>query len=172
MKRIRLAFFIFLLAGCSNLSKNNVQEGTLYIKNGTYSDKVWKDKLVFDRYSWYHELTLQFDLMLVNVAPKSPFNYWFSKDELESMNKCQDSRVLMAYSLDTKDVPYSSLYEQLEKSGYTRFELLEFKKHVLHHPDAQAQGLKLYHIFGICKKSSETKPLIINIPGYSEKVLN
>jgi len=141
-------------------------------KNGTYADKVWKEKLIFDRYSWLHELTLQFDMMVANVAPKSPFNFWFSKDELESMNKCDDARVVMAYSLDTKDVPYSTLYEQLEKSGYSRFELLEFKKQILHHPDAQAQALRLYHIFGICKKARNDKPLIINIPGYTEKVLN
>jgi hypothetical protein len=168
-----LAIIILSAVSCaSNLSKNLVQEGKLILRNGTFTDKVWKEDLVFQRNSWYHELTLQFDFMLAPVPPQSSFNFWFSKDELDSMIKCSDSRVVMAYSLDTKDIPYSSLYEQIEKSGYTRFELLEFKKHLLQHPDAQLNAFRLYHIFAICKKNRDSKPLIINFPGYSEKLIN
>lgn len=157
---------------CSNLSKNMVEEGKLILRNGTFADKVWKEDLVFQRNSWYHELTLSFDLMQVHVFPQSSFNFWFSKDELDTIAKCGDSRIVMAYSMDTKEIPYSSLYEQLEKSGFTRFELTEFKKHLLAHPDAQLNGFRLYHIFGMCKKTKDLKPLIINFPGYSEKLIN
>ncbi len=167
-----LIFVLLTSAACSNLTKNSVQEGTLKVKNGTFADKIWKENLVFSRNSWYHELTLQFDLMLAKIAPQSAFNFWFSRDELETIMKCEDSRIVLAYSLDTKDIPYSSLYEQLEKSGYTRFETNEFKKHILQHPDSQLLGLRLYHIFGICKKSKDAKSLIINFPGYSEKLIN
>lgn len=161
-----------MIISCSNLSKNYVEEGNLYLKNGTFADKVWNENLVFQRTSWYHELTLGFDLMLAHVTPQSSFNFWFSKDELDSVAKCADSRVVLAYSLDTKEIPFSTLYEQFERSGYTRFELFEFKKHVLAHPDAQQFGFRLYQIFGICKMSSDQKPLIINFPGYSEKLIN
>jgi hypothetical protein len=168
-----LAITIFFAISCTtNLSKNLVQEGNLILRNGTFNDKIWNEDLVFQRNSWYHELTLQFDLMLAHVSPQSAFNFWFSKDELESMIKCSDSRVVMAYSLDTKDIPYSSLYEQLEKSGYTRFDLIQFKKHLLQHPDAQLNGFRLYHIFGICKNASDSRPLLMNFPGYLEKVIN
>lgn len=168
-----LAFILLSAISCSsNLSKNLVQEGNLVLKNGTFNDKVWREDLVFQRNSWYHELTLQFDLMMAHVTPQSSFNFWFSKNELDSMLNCADSRVVMVYSLDTKDIPYSSLYDQFEKSGYTRFELLEFKKHLLQHPDAQLNGFRLYHIFAICKKTKDAKPLIINFPGYLEKIIN
>lgn len=162
---------VLMTASCSNLSKNLVQESNLILKNGTYADKVWKEDLVFQRVSWYHELTLQFDVMMAQVAPQSSFNFWFSKQELDSMVKCGDSRVVLAYSLDTKDIPYSMLYEQLENAGYTRFDLIDFKKQILQHPDAQQYGFRLYHIFAICKKINDHKPLIFNFPGYSEKVI-
>ena len=168
-----LAIIIFSAVSCSsNLSKNLVQEGNLVLRNGTFTDKVWKENLLFQRNSWYHELTLEFDFMLARITPQSSFNFWFSKEELESMNKCADARVVMAYSLDTKDIPYSTLYEQLEKSGYTRIDLLEFKKHLLQHPDAQLNAFHLYHIFAICKKIKDSNPLIINFPGYLEKLIN
>lgn len=167
------AIIIFSAISCStNLSKNLVQNSKLILKNGTFTDKAWKEELIFQRISWYHELTMQFDLMLAQVAPQSSFNFWFSKSELDSMIKCEDARVVLAYSLDTKDIPYSSLYEQIEKSGYTRFDLLEFKKHILQHPDAQLNGFRLYHIFGICKMTRDSKPLIVNFPGYLEKTIN
>ena len=162
---------IFFIS-CSNLSKNNTQEGKLILKNGVFADKSWKEDLVFQRSSWFHELTLTFDLMLTPFSAKSSFNYWFSKDELDTLTKCADSRVVLAYSLDTKEIPYSALYEQLEKSGFIRFELFEYKKYLLAHPDAQLNELRLYHIFGICKKEADSKSLIINLPGYLEKVVN
>lgn len=168
-------FWILILAllsvSCSNLSKNIVQDSNLILRNGTYNDKVWKEDLNFERESWYHELTLQIDIMMAHVTPQSAFNFWFSKDELDQMAKCGDSRVVLAYTLDTKDIPYSMIYDQIEKSGYTRFELLEFKKHLLQHPDSQVNGFRLYHIFGICKKDNDHKPLIMNFPGYSEKIV-
>lgn len=168
-----LALILTTLTSCStNLTKNSVQEGTFLLRNGTFSDKVWRENLVFQRNSWYHELTMTFDLMMAQVTPQSAFNFWFSKEELESMISCADSRVVMAYSLDTKSIPYSSLYEQLEKSGYTRIDLLNFKKHLLQHPDAEVSAFRLYHIFGICKKAKDAKPLIINYPGYLEKSIN
>ncbi len=169
LKNLWILALLLLSVSCSNLTKNTVQETHLIVKNGTFNDKVWNEDLVFQRVSWYHELTLQFDVMLAGVAPQSAFNFWFSKDELDQMMKCGDARVVLAYSQDTKDIPYSMLYDQLEKSGFTRFDLIEFKKQLLQHPDSQQNGLRLYHIFGICKKVNDHKPLIINFPGYSEK---
>jgi hypothetical protein len=161
---------IFLIS-CSNLTKNNVEEGKLVIKNGTFSDKTWNEDLVFKRSSWYHELTLNFDFLTTQFSPQSSFNFWFSKSELDTIIKCEDARVVLAYSMDTKEIPYSALYQQLENSGYTRFDVPEFKKQLLAHPDAQLNGLRLYHIFGICKKSKDIKPLIINFPGFLEKTI-
>lgn len=170
IKRIFLLMLMGMIAiSCANLSKNTVEEGKLPLKNGTFADKVWKEDLIFQRYSWYHELTLSFDLMLAQIAPQSSFNFWFSKDELETLDKCSDSRVVLAYSMNTKEIPYSSLYEQIDRAGYTRVELHEFKKHLLGHPDSNQNGFRLYHIFGICKKTKDLKPLIINFPGFLEK---
>lgn len=163
---------LLLSVSCSNLSKNSVQVANMPLRNGTFNDKVWKEDLDFKRVSWYHELTLQFDVLFANISPQSSFNFWFSKEELDQMASCFDSKVVLAYSLDTKEIPYSTLYDQLEKSGYSRFDLMSFKKHLLAHPDSQINGFRLYHIFGICKKEDDHKSLIINFPGYSEKSVN
>ncbi len=173
MKRISLIVMGLILASsCSNLTKNTVKEGTYLIRNGSFANKQWDDDLVFQRTSWYHELTLQFDLMLVPIAPQSSFNFWFSKVELEDVHKCGDFRVLLAYSLDTKIIPYSMLNEQLEIAGYKKIELSEFKKHLLQHPDSEMNSTKLYQVYGICRDSKDLKQLTINFPGFNEKALN
>lgn len=171
MKKILSLFIILTTFGCSNLSKNIVNEGSFYLSNGTMADKTWKEDLNFERYSWYHELTLQFDLMVTRIAPQSGFNFWFSKDELASLNSCKDARIVFAYSLDTKILPYSMLYDQFDRSGYERMELPEFKRQLLQHPDATMNSLRLYHVLGFCNKKQKSSPLVINFPGYSEKLL-
>jgi hypothetical protein len=175
MRNKFLAIFVFIifgLIGCSNLSKNQIQDGELLVKNGTYSDKIWKEKLKFDRYSWYHELTLQFDIMVARFNQDSPFNYWLSKDELEWLSKCSDARIALTYSLDPKLISNAMINEQFSNSGFDHFDLNHFKKYLIQHPDSELNSLKLYKVLGLCKKGKDSKSLIINIPGYSEKILN
>jgi hypothetical protein len=168
-------YFSLLMAltflGCSNLSKNIVDEGTFFLSNGIFADKTWKEDLKFERYSWYHELTMQFDLMVAKVSPQSGFNFWFSKDEIAAMNSCKEALLVFAYSQDTKIIPYSILYDQFDQKGFTRIELPEFKRQLFQHPDTALNSLKLYHILGFCRKDIKSNQLLITFPGYSEKYI-
>ena len=172
-KYISILTFLSLLTfvSCANLSKNTVKEGPFIVKNGTAGDKVWKENLNFKRISWYHELTLEFDLMLGTIVPQSSFNFWFSKDELELISKCGDFKIVAAYSQDTKIIPYSYLNEQLANSDYKKIELINFKKHFLQHPDAEMNPLRLYQVYGICRPDKTAKPLIFNFAGFTEKIV-
>ncbi len=163
---------LMTLVSCANLSKNVVREGVFVVRNGVAQDKKWNENLNLTRISWTHELTLQFDLMMVSIPPQSSFNFWFSADELAEANKCGDFRVVLAYSLDTKLLPYSILNEQIELAGYKKVDLIQFKKQFNQHPDSEMNSLRLYQLYGICRQSKELKPMIFNFPGYSEKIVN
>jgi len=162
-----LIFLLFLITACSNLSKNTIQDGELLIKNGVAQNQAWKENLSFKRYSWYHELTLQFEVLVGRIPEQSGFNFWLSKEELADISRCQNFYVLMAYSQDTKNIPYSVLNDQLEKSGFNKIELIEFKRNLWQHPDSNMNSLKLYQVYGICKKDN-LKPFLISFPGFSE----
>lgn len=174
MKNLFLLSLISLFfVGCTNLSKNTIKEGTLLVKNGTMAEQVWtRENLNFKRYSWYHELTLQFDVMISEVSPQSSFNFWFAKDELLVAQKCGDFKIVMAYSYDTKIVPYSHLNKQLELSGYKKIEIPEFKKQLLQHPDSEMNSLRLYQVYGICREERNHSVLKLSLPGFIEKQLN
>jgi hypothetical protein len=175
MKNVIIILSLFTLMGlasCANLSKNNVGEGHYLVRNGVAQDKRWIENLDLKRISWTHELTLSFDLMMGSIPPQSSFNFWFSKAELDEVNKCEDFRIILAYSLDTKIIPYSYLNEQIELAGFKKVDLMEFKKNFLAHPDAEMSSFRSYQLYGICRSQKNDKPLILNFPGFPEKVLN
>lgn len=176
MKRLPVLFtgslIVLSAVSCSNLSKNHVRDGKFIVRNGTFADKRWDENLEFRRISWYHELTLQFDFMMTSLTPQSSFNFWFSQAELVDAQNCDDFRVALAYSLDTRSIPYSQLNEQLERSGFKKVELLEFKKHLLQHPDSEMNSTRLYQVYGLCRSSKDAKPLTLNFPGFNETTLN
>lgn len=168
----KLVFSLLFLVSCSNLSKNTIESGKFYVRNGVQAERSWNEDLIFDRFSWYHELSLQFEIMLGNISPQSGFNFWFSKDELDFMSKCTHPQLMLAYSIDTSIIPYSTLNDQLEKNGITKIELIEFKKNLNAHPDSSGNSLKHYRVFGLCRKNGNLNPIKITFPGFSEKALN
>ena len=171
-KFIIIISFLTTLVSCANLSKNLVKEGEFIVRNGKAGKQTWYENLNLKRVSWLHEMTLQFDLILGSIAPQSGFNFWFSKEELEEANKCADFKVVLAYSQDTKIIPYSYLNEQLEHAGYKKMDLSYFKKHFFQHPDAEMNSLRLYQLYGICRNEKLNNPLIFNFPGFSERTVN
>lgn len=167
----KLIFSILFLVSCSNLSKNTIESGKFYVRNGVQAERTWKEDLSFDRFSWYHELSLQFEIMIGEISPQSGFNFWFSKDELDFMSKCTHPQIMIAYSIDTAIIPYSTLNDQLEKNGVNKIELLEFKKNLNAHPDSSGNSLKNYRAFGLCRKNGNLNPIKITFPGFLEKPL-
>jgi hypothetical protein len=167
MNKIIVMVALVFTFSCSNLSKNTIQQGELPIRNGVFQNQEWKEDLILNRYSWYHELTLQFEVLIGKIPEQSGFNFWLSKDELSEISKCQNFYLMLAYSHDTKNIPYSALNDQLDKSGFKKMELMEFKRNLWQHPDANMNSLRLYQVFGVCKKDN-LKPFRISFPGFSE----
>lgn len=163
---------LYFMTSCSNLSKNTIKEGSFYLRNGVVADKKWIEELKLARLSWYHEMTLQFDLMMGNILPQSGFNFWFSKSELDQMSKCIDFRIVVSYTQDPAIIPNSHFLEQLKQSGFQKIELTDFKNHFLQHPDSELNSFKLYQVFGACRLEKSDKALILNFPGYPEVSLN
>ncbi len=161
----------FLMVGCSNLSKNMTKSGTFVVRNGNYADKTWKENLSFERYSWYQEMSLQFDLMITRMNSSSSFNYWFSADELKQVNECNDFRLVLLYTLDSKRISHSLFFEQAEAANFHRFELMTFKKQLLMHPDSSENSLGLYQVYGLCKKTKDLRPIMVNFPSFQEVVI-
>lgn len=173
MIRICLIFCFFLiLNGCanySNLSKNMVKEGTFNLRGGVQGEKKWEESHVFDRMSWYQELTLYFDIIYSQIEANSPFYNWFSESERRRTRKCQELFVVISYSLDSNKISSKDFMEQLSQQGYKEISLTNFEKNLRLHPDYGELSFNLYKIHGFCKKAKKgkkTKGANLLFPGY------
>lgn len=168
-----LMVLCFILVSCSNImSKNMISEGTFKIRGGVFQNVEWKDGLPFKHVGWYKELTLMFDLMITRLDRSSPFHDWLSNSEKELLASCRDSYVVMTYSLDSERITNTMFLENAKRSGYEKVSLNKFLEHLRMHPDYDSHSLRLYDVFGLCRKTEgPDQKLSIRFPGFKEVVI-
>ncbi len=167
-----LFFLILVLFDCSSLSRNYIQTGELTLRGGVYNSQRWSDRLNFDRYSWFEELTLVFDLLLVPVDKSSPFYYWFSTSEKEALARCEKAFIYLNYVQDSDKISKGMFLKQMEKFGYSKIAITSFKQHLRMHPSYSYLSLKLYNTAALCLDKFEApfkgEALVIRFPGFNE----
>jgi hypothetical protein len=169
MKKVLIILpVIFLAISCSNLSKNMVKKGTFSIKNGVYRNLSWKEELKLQRVSWYHELTLLYDLIYGSIDEKSKFYNWFSVQEQNRIKNCSDIILGVRYSLDSDRISHSMFDEMMRNANYEKISVPEFEKALRMHPDYKRLSLTLYKTQVYCRKSKVSAPVYINFPNFGE----
>ncbi|MCO4795188.1 MAG: hypothetical protein KC493_15835 [Bacteriovoracaceae bacterium] len=170
LKSFSLIFLIFSLASCSNLSKNFTKKGDFYLRGGHFQNSKWSKSLKFDRYTWYHEVTMLYDMMLTKVDSDSPFYDWFSNSEKKLLASCTDFYLMLDYSLDSKKVSKKMVENDAKRSGFQKIVLRDFEKHLLNHPDVEELSLQLYETSGLCYRGeiSNREKILVRLPGFTE----
>jgi len=169
MKFIFLKLLIILvLSSCSNMSKNMVQEGEFELVSGVFEEKKWDSTLRFKRLSWYQELNMLFDLLVVPVDANSPFSNWLSEDEKNDFSDCSSKFIALYYHLNTKKISRKSFEKQIKNQGFKNINLNHFKSNLSLHPDFTANHLRLYKLQGLCGLK---KVINVKFPGFSNKSL-
>ncbi len=171
MKLFSFIFWFFIsLLSCSNLSHNQVRIDMIRFTGGIYRNQVWNNKLNFRRVSWYHGITMYFDMLYYSVDLDSPFYQWFGPVGAELAQNCSPLLVAVQYSSDSEKIAISDLKAQMEKNGLESVVLRDFGKALKSHPEYQRWNLRSYEVTGYCRrKSSEnTEDIILNFPGFRE----
>lgn len=174
MKTKLLAIFtlLFLTSCASNLSKNFIKEGSQSIRGGYSKNVKWDTRLEFKRYSWFHELTMMFDLMITDLDENSPFYNWLSEDEKADVAQCNRFQVALIYSLDDRRISKKDFLIQLEEQGHEQLLLSHFTSNFKLHPDLESMSLQLYDIYGFCKKGIDSKSEIsVLFPSFSNLMI-
>lgn len=151
MKYALLTFSLLFIA-CANLSKNSIKEGDFSIKRGVYKNQSWDESLNFDRVSWYHELSLNFDLLITKVDSTSPFLNWLSPSEKALFNECKDHFLALTYHLDSDRISKRMFYSQMNEQGYKDYLIPNFARALKLHPDFEFLSLQLYQVSLLCNK--------------------
>ncbi len=167
-----LLLILAAFTSCSNLTKNFVKKGEFGFRGGTYHDEKWDDTLTFTRTSWYHDMNLYFETLVVRPVEQSPFTRWFSDNERALISDCSDFFVALTYSLDTDRISQTDFKLEMERNGYRTVTITNFKRNIMLHPDAQTISLSLYSAQGYCKlKGVPQSTIVVRFPGFLESTI-
>lgn len=174
LKSLSLLILIFGITSCSNLSKNFTKKGDFYLRGGQFQASKWKESLKFHRYTWFHEVTMLYDMMLSRIDSKSPFYDWFSNSEKKLISACSDFYLMLDYSIDSKKVSKKMVENDAKRSGYEKIVLRDFEKHLINHPDVEELSLQLYETSGLCYKGEQStqEKILVRLPGFTETVID
>jgi hypothetical protein len=164
--------FLILFIGCAtHKNYNQTTTGVVLYTGGIYKRLVWDDNLVMKRMSWYHGMTLYYDVILWRADPESPFSNWFSEDEKKFFSKCEDFVVTAGYSADPSKISHVNFREQMRLNGYDDVVINTFAKYIKGHPSSIEWRFQNYKVLGFCKRSLSklnTKNLVINFAGFKQ----
>ena len=138
--------------GGGSSSKNFVKKGNFYLVGGRFEQLEWRDKLQFKRVSWYHELTLLFDMMLSKWHGDSKFSYWLSPAEQDIVESCHQFYLLLSYATDSGDITHSMFNQIMRNNGLELIEMPNFRTYLRLHPDFASNSLRRYQVQGLCQK--------------------
>ncbi len=161
-----MAFLV--LPNCSTLNKNLIKRGEYKILGGVSNKDKWEENLIFQRISWFKELTLSFDLLDTKIEKSSPFYNWFSEDEKSMLDKCIDFRVVVTYAWSPLQISRSSFFNNMEEQGYSRIGIPVFQKNLKMHPNFARLNISLYKTDALCREKAENDKIMLRFPGFTE----
>ena len=172
MRLLKIYIFIGALLGCSNLKQNFIKTGHVQVNGGMQEKAQWSSPLIFNRYSWFHELTLMYEVLIADLDLKSPFSNWLSKAESRAIKGCSQFKLVMIYTLDPAKISKRVMQSSIEKNGYSLVSINHFKDSLMLHPDVENLSLQLYDLYGYCKKvPGKGSQIFVNVPSYSEVLI-
>ncbi len=174
LKFTLLIILIFSLHGCShfsnsNFSKNFVKQGTFALKGGVKKKFHWKDHLTFQRVSWFKELSLYYEVLMVKLDAKTPFLNWFTLNDVDRIRDCQEFIVAIHYALDSARISHKMFDQQMLQNGFEYFAVPTFISNLKGHPDYESSLITKYRVSGYCNFKKKVEKVIVEFPGFNEQ---
>lgn len=172
---IAVALFLFISGCAAHKNYNQTTTGEVVYKGGVFQKKTWDDNMPMKRMSWYHGMTLYYDVIIWNADQDSPFSNWFDPAEKEFFNKCENFLVTVGYSADPTKISHVNFREQMKLNGYDDVVINTFAGFIKSHPSSIEWRFQNYKVLGFCKRSPtrmNTSNLAINFPGFRQLEVN
>ncbi|MAZ47347.1 MAG: hypothetical protein CME65_02210 [Halobacteriovoraceae bacterium] len=163
-----LLVLIFLTSCAAILDRNAMIDSDIVFRGGTHGTKSWDDKLVFDRYSWYKEINMVYDISIAELELDSPFRKWLG-EELLRAGKCDRLFIGLFYAKNGAPTNTASFIQQFRESNLEDLVLLDFKKQFEAHEGFRDWRLSRHKLVGLCGRSNSRYPVQIKVPGFKDR---
>ncbi len=172
---VKMSIFFFLTSCAAYKNYNQTTTGKVIYRGGVHQKLLWDDSMLMKRMSWYHGMTLYFDVILWKADPNSPFSNWFSAAEKEYFSRCESLIVTAGYSADPSKISHVNFREQMKLNGYDDVVINSFASFIKSHPSSIEWRFQNYKVLGFCKRSPtrlSTHKLAINFAGFKQLEIN
>ena len=158
------------MLSCSALTISTIKEGELVIDEGRLNNLTWSEDLRFKRTSWYYELTLLYDFLLVELPVHSNYRRWFTSSESINANSCARYYVAGVYTSRDQRVSPNDIWREFDTSKLKFMNVNGFYRNLSFTEKFVTNSFDLYKFWGICvNDSSDIIKLKIAFPGYEAK---
>ena len=174
---MRLIFLLVFLVGCGSppVNQNYVKRSVAEFSGGVFEKQSWKESFVFNRISWYRELSMIYDFFLTELKPENPFYKWLSPGEQDLAKKCQRFFIGMSYSrsrFNRSLISHRQLKNEMARSGFVDYPLIVFARHMRNHADFLRWTAGYYRINAFCLTDSSRKTIDISFPGFNTQTVS
>tara|TARA_Y100001970_G_C14210947_1_gene846875 strand:+ start:1600 stop:2055 length:456 start_codon:yes stop_codon:yes gene_type:complete len=142
------------------------KEGEFTLKEGRLLEKKWQDKIIFKRYSWYKDLSLNFEILLGEIKRDSNFYSWVLPETKEIIKKCNKLFVSLFYYPSKHKKFYKLMNKKLDKKGLKKVRLKRVEENLKMHPDLDQFFYHNYTNQFFCSESKKNKTIIVQFPGF------
>lgn len=161
----------FLVYGCSSFQKfNDTVSGEVSFKGGKFQEDSWKEKMVFERTSFYRGATMAYDVLIHRFDRKSPFVKWFDRSEKGYLSKCHTLLIGIFYVEATQPTSMAFLKEEITNQNFKEVFLPGLNQYLKNHPTYQQYYLFSHHISAFCSQETMIKerPIVMSVPGFNK----
>lgn len=167
-----LILMLLMTGGCAVYkSYNKTSDNTVVFTGGSFKNETWDEFLKLKQVSWYHGMSLYYDMLLWKADLDSNFSKWFSPQEKEFFIKCEKFLVAVQYSADPSKISHVLAREQMHLNGYDDVVINHFASYLKAHPSSVEWKLENYKVVGYCKRAPSLvgkEQVVINFPGFLE----
>ena len=142
------------------------KEGEFNLKGGRFLKKTWEDRIIFKRYSWYKDLSLNLDILLGEIKKDSNFFTWVSPSNEEKLKNCERLFVsLVYYPTKHKDF-YKLISKKLDKKGLVEVKMTRVAENFKMHPDLDQFFHHNYINRFFCSEFKKNIEFNLQFPGF------
>jgi hypothetical protein len=153
-KLCKVIILIIFIQSCSLYTLNRNISSNYTIRKGSFNGKFWDDGLVFKRYSWIDQLSINLDLLFTSIEQKDNFYNWLSFEEQKSIENCNKFIVVISYFKDRTNYGITDLKSDLRESNYRPVIISHFARNLIAHPQVVYNDnlFNNYKINGFCRE--------------------
>lgn len=166
LKTIMTLMLLLIISSCGRLSHNLVNSDKMIMRDARINGEDVKTTLNWNRYQWFAQATMHYDLLLAQMDKDSPYFQWFSPQTQKDLLACGRFFISAKYAFLDTAISHGNIRNQFIEQGVEEIVPTDFLVPFRSHYFFFRYALNRYKIVALCQKGD--KPLKLKVQGYKE----